>query len=87
MNIQYELNKISRYLQSEVDVALDMPYIQQQKLSIPIEERKLLLEEMIEKQKRLIQLMVLGGYILTEIGIEKGALRVLENFTEELNKN
>lgn len=79
-----ELNNIQTFMRNNVDLALDMPYIQERNLSLPIEERKLLLEKMIVKQKRLIELMVLCEYRETSVGIEKGALKVLENFVENL---
>lgn len=85
MNREEEIVMLKRYFRKVVDVALDMPYIQENNLSLPIEQRKSLLTEMIEKQKRLIELMTKTSYNATQVGIEKGALKVLENYLQNLD--
>lgn len=86
--LQRELHLIAIDLKRSVDLALDFPYIQQQGMSLPIEERKELLCEMVKKQKRLIKIWIdcngQSKESLTDLAIEKGALKVLENYIESI---
>lgn len=84
MNREEEIRALKIYFRKVVDVALDMPYIQEQNKSLPINERLNLLAEMIEKQKRLIELIQKSNYNYEQLGVEKGALKIIENYYKTL---
>lgn len=83
-----EFTYINLFLKNSVDLALDMPAIVSYNLSLPVDARLELINKMIYAQKRLIELWISvkgdGEQSLVNLEIEKGALKVLENYAANL---